>query len=425
MKNFVVATLVATFPFVSTAQLGGLVNKVKTKVNQRVDQKVDQAIDKGLDKAEGKSTASTSSSPTPGGTPATTEEPVLKSTSKFDFIAGEKIFYYENFEQEALGELPTGWNTNGTGEVTTLDKFPGKWLRLHHPFTYLTANKTEFGENYTIEFDIILQLKNNGWMYPQVSFGLFSSGTDPNSSNEFLKEANTYGCVTALFSPGEFKNTKVALKSYVDSKTYFAGEPKSLPELEQWYGKPVHMAIQVQKERFRMWANEVKIFDVPKGVPLNYVMNQLQIRVHHTNYNDSQYGIYISNLKMAKGLPDTRHKLIDEGKFSTTSILFDVNAATLKPESYGTIKEIAGILKEYKEVRIKITGHTDSDGNDKDNQQLSQQRAEAVKNSLVNEFGVEAARIETDGKGEAEPVADNKTKEGKAANRRIEMQVIK
>jgi OmpA-OmpF porin, OOP family len=426
MKNFAVATLLATFPFVGSAQLGGLVNKVKNKVNQRVDQKVDATIDKGLDKAEGKpagaSTASSSSASSGNTTP--TDEPVLKSTSKFDFIAGSTIFYYENFEQEAIGELPTGWNTNGTGEITTLDKYPGKWLRVHHPFTYLTANKAEFSENYTIEFDIILQLKNNGWMYPQVSFGLFSSGTETNTANDFLKDYDKYGAVTALLSPGEFKSSKVVLKSYVDGKSFFTGEPKSIPELEQWYGRPVHMAIQVQKERFRMWANEVKIFDIPKGVPLNYVMNQLQIRVHHTNYNDSQYGIYIGNIKMAKGLPDTRHKLIDEGKFSTTSILFDVNAATLKPESYGTIKEIAGILNEYPAVRIKITGHTDSDGNDKDNLSLSQKRAEAVKTALVNEYGIDGSRIETDGKGEAEPVAENKTKEGKAANRRIEMKVL-
>ncbi len=169
-----------------------------------------EAIDKELDKAEGKncSTSSSSSKPSNSTTAAPAEEPILKSTGKFDFIAGEKIFYYENFEQEAMGELPTGWNTNGTGEITTLDKYPGKWLRVHSPFTYLTANKTEFSENYTIEFDIILQLKNNGWMYPQVSFGLFSSGTETTTDNEFLKDYNKYGAVTALFSPGEFNKHK-------------------------------------------------------------------------------------------------------------------------------------------------------------------------------------------------------------------------
>lgn len=425
MKNIAVAVLLATVPFAGSAQLGSLMNKVKNKVNQRVDNKVDQAIDKELDKAEGKPASTSSSTSGNNTTAAPAEEPVLKSTGKFDFIAGEKIFYYENFEQEALGELPAGWNTNGSGEITTLDKYPGKWLRIHSPFTYLTANKTEFSENYTIELDLILQLKNNGWMYPQVSFGVFSSGTETTTDNEFLKDNNKYGCVTALISPAEMKSSRVVLKSHVDGKSFFTGEPKVLAELEQWYGKPVHIAIQVQKERYRMWVNEIKIFDIPKGVPVNYVMNQLQVRVHSTNYNDSQYGIYISNFKMAKGLPDTRHKLIDEGKFSTTSILFDVNAATLKFESFGTIKEVASILKEFKEVRIKIFGHTDSDGNDKDNLALSQKRSEAVKTALVNEYGIDATRIETDGKGEAEPVANNKTREGKAANRRIEMRVIK
>lgn len=428
MKTMALALIIVTLPFVGSAQLGGLVNKVKNKVNQRVDRKVDQAIDKELDKAEGKTSgggAAPASSSSSSQTATATEEPVLKSATKFDFIPGAQIVYYENFDQESIGELPQGWNTNGTGEVTTLDKFSGKWLRVHAPFTYLTGNTKELGENYTIEFDIILQLKNNGWMYPELSFGLFSSGTESNSANDFLKDYDNYAAVTASIMPGEYKSTKANLKSYVDGKSYFTGENKALGELEQWYGKPVHMAIQVQKERYRMWVNEVKLFDIPKAVPVTYVMNQLQIRVHHTNYSDAQYGIYISNIKMAKGVPDTRHKLVDEGKFSTTAILFDVNAATLKPESYGTIKEVAGILKEYKDLKIKITGHTDSDGNDKDNMELSQKRAAAVKTALVSEYGIEDARIETDGKGESEPVADNKTKEGKAANRRIDMQVIK
>ena len=177
MKNITLALVIAALPFAASAQFGGLANRIKNKVNQRADRRIDEAIDKGLDKAEGKSSANTAApASTNSSETAVTEEPAVKSTMKFDFIPGAQIVYYENFDQEALGELPTGWNTNGTGEITTLDKFPGKWLRVHAPFTYLTANKKELGENYTIEFDIILQLKNNGWMYPEVSFGLFSSG---------------------------------------------------------------------------------------------------------------------------------------------------------------------------------------------------------------------------------------------------------
>ncbi len=169
-----------------------------------------------------------------------------------------------------------------------------------------------------------------------------------------------------------------------------------------------------------MWINEEKVFDVPKGIPLGYTMNQLLFQVGHTNYNDNQYAVYMGNVKVATGKADTRHKLVEEGKFSTTGILFDVNSATIKPESNGTLKEIADVIKKFADVKVKIIGHTDGDGTEAANLELSKKRAEAVKNALANDFGIEAARMESDGKGEKEPVGDNKTKEGKAQNRRVE-----
>jgi OmpA-OmpF porin, OOP family len=131
-------------------------------------------------------------------------------------------------------------------------------------------------------------------------------------------------------------------------------------------------------------------------------------------------GYAISHIKIAKGLPDTRHKLIDEGKFSTTGILFDVNSYTILPESNGVLSEIAGVLTKHPELKIKIIGHTDSDGNDVANLELSKKRAAQVKQSLVSSFNVDAARIESDGAGESQPAGDNSTKEGKANNRRVE-----
>ena len=119
-------------------------------------------------------------------------------------------------------------------------------------------------------------------------------------------------------------------------------------------------------------------------------------------------------------MPDTRHKLVEEGKFSTTGILFDVNAATIKPESSGVLKEVAEAIKSNAGIRVKIIGHTDSDGSDAANLELSKKRSEAVKNALVKDFGVDASALESDGKGETQPVGDNKSKEGKAQNRRVE-----
>ena len=115
-----------------------------------------------------------------------------------------------------------------------------------------------------------------------------------------------------------------------------------------------------------------------------------------------------------------RNKLITEGKLVTYGIYFDVNKDVVKPESYGTLKEIATVLTENPDVRVKIVGHTDSDGADASNLDLSKRRGASVKNELVKTFGIDASRLESDGMGETQPVAPNDTPANKALNRRVE-----
>ncbi|TMI91767.1 MAG: OmpA family protein, partial [Bacteroidetes bacterium] len=82
--------------------------------------------------------------------------------------------------------------------------------------------------------------------------------------------------------------------------------------------------------------------------------------------------------------------------------------------------EMANVLKEISDLKVKIVGHTDADGNDVSNLDLSKRRADAVKDMLTKEFGIDASRMETDGKGESEPIDNNTTPAGKANNRRVE-----
>jgi outer membrane protein OmpA-like peptidoglycan-associated protein len=430
--KILVALLAIALPFFADAQFNGIMNKVKNKAKQRADNRVDREIDKALDDVEGKgakkeepaqktpavSKAETKEAPaTPMATP---EEPALTSFTKYDFIPGERVLYYDNFEGEALAELPTNWNTSGTGEVTTIDKYPGNWLRLHKPFTYLSSNTHSFGENFTVEFDLILNLKNNGWAYPEIYFGLMATRDEAPAGNNFLRDQQKYASIVTTILPAEFKNSKARVNSYLGGRSYFTGDNKMVETLENYYGRPLHFAMQVQKERVRIWINEEKMFDVPKGAPLGEVMNQLYFEVGHTNYKEEQYGVFVSNIKVATGKPDARHKLVEEGKFSTTGILFDFQSAVIKPESYAVIKDIATVLKDNSGIRIKVIGHTSSDGDDNANMELSKKRAAAVKEMLTTEFGIDAGRLESEGKGETQPAADNKTKEGKMLNRRVE-----
>lgn len=103
----------------------------------------------------------------------------------------------------------------------------------------------------------------------------------------------------------------------------------------------------------------------------------------------------------------------------TRGILFEINRASLKPESTGVINEIAALLKEHSDLKLSIEGHTDSDGDDATNLKLSEERALSVKNALVD-LGIDASRLQSKGLGESNPVSDNNTPEGKANNRRVE-----
>ena len=135
---------------------------------------------------------------------------------------------------------------------------------------------------------------------------------------------------------------------------------------------------------------------------------------------DNKDEFMVSNIRYAVGAADTRSKLITDGKLVTRGILFDTNSDVINASSYGVLKDIASVLAENPTVRIKIIGHTDSDGDNNANLTLSQKRAIAVKNMLSNEFNIDGSRMLTDGKGEVEPSDSNATAVGKANNRRVE-----
>lgn len=103
---------------------------------------------------------------------------------------------------------------------------------------------------------------------------------------------------------------------------------------------------------------------------------------------------------------------------------FDSGKAVLKQEAKTKLDDMASKLKGSNLEEITLVGHTDSVGSDEYNQRLSVKRAEAVKAYLINNGGIDANRVKTSGKGETQPVADNKTAEGRTQNRRIDIEVI-
>ncbi|KRW58012.1 OmpA family protein [Pseudomonas sp. TTU2014-080ASC] len=104
-------------------------------------------------------------------------------------------------------------------------------------------------------------------------------------------------------------------------------------------------------------------------------------------------------------------------------VKFDFDKSSVKEESYGDIKNLADFMNQYPQTTTVVEGHTDSVGSDAYNQKLSENRANAVREVLVNQYGVDSSRVSAAGYGESRPVADNATAEGRAVNRRVEAEV--
>jgi outer membrane protein OmpA-like peptidoglycan-associated protein len=131
--------------------------------------------------------------------------------------------------------------------------------------------------------------------------------------------------------------------------------------------------------------------------------------------------IMIGTVRIAAGGLELYDRLDRDGRVATHGILFATDSDVIRPESTPTLTEIGGMLERYPDLRLTIEGHTDSQGDEAHNQDLSNRRAQAVKAYLVESHKVDAGRLATAGLGEGQPVADNGTSEGRAQNRRVEL----
>jgi outer membrane protein OmpA-like peptidoglycan-associated protein len=107
-------------------------------------------------------------------------------------------------------------------------------------------------------------------------------------------------------------------------------------------------------------------------------------------------------------------------KLVLQGVNFDNDKATLLPEAEATLNEAAASLKEWGTVKVEVAGHTDSVASNAYNQELSQRRANAVRNYLISK-GIDANRLTAKGYGETMPIADNETEKGRYMNRRVEL----
>jgi OmpA-OmpF porin, OOP family len=430
MKHSIVLVVVACmfmFAYIATAQVKDPVKTTEKKSEQKVNQNVDQTINKGLnsiesgvkgmfkkkdknapDSASGQKKEAENPANAKDTAKVVQQEPTsLQTYSKFDFVPGEKVIFFDDFSGDNVGDFPAAWNTNGSAEIVTSNLFPGRWMKFSGRQAIWTDALLSLPENYTIEFDVVPTIGEEGRMtgyqfrlIQSVNPKAWDAGAVPGKAGFFyyIEYTGRPGYRTYINSE---EGKLLGLTGHIDNVN-----------LHCKVDKKYHISVWVQKSRVRLYQDENKIVDLPKAFPLTTV------KMDRIRFDEG--AALISNVRIAVGNPDMRSKLITEGKIVSYGIYFDVNSDKLKPQSYATLKGIADVLNENPDVRVKIVGHTDSDGSDATNLDLSKRRAASVKAELTKTFGIDAARMETDGKGETQPVAENNSVTNKALNRRVE-----
>ncbi len=419
-----ITLLISVFGF-SQITLDKVVKKTEKKVNQRVEKKVDKTIDKGLDKAEegiDNSTKTTKNSKpkteaknetTPKETkpsntnsevktPPTSQDKPTLTWAKYDFVPGTEIIFEDNQEGEQNGEFPSKWdlvqgnfenanfdgsnviyhikcNMNGGGGVTPMMK----------------NNKEDYlPEEFTIEFDAYFS-ENHGGHY--IIYLL-----------DYKNQRNLDKTIPI---------TKKWIRIYKNSvngenieQNYYPGYKSDMfDKTPKWR----HVAISFNKRALKVYLDDARVLNIP-----NLGYNPTGFTIGKQTVDGKDPG-YTKNFRFAKGAVPLYDKLLTDGKFVTTGIKFDVNKATLKPESIGTINYILKMMQDHPELKFSVEGHTDSDGDDSANLKLSEARAKVVMDKLI-ELGISKDRLTYKGLGESKPLVANDTPENKAQNRRVE-----
>ena len=389
---------------------------VERRVEQESAKKTDQVLDSILTPGNNED-AIPGENPAPGATEPPAEpgkassikvESGLQVYSNYDFEPGETLVWYDDFAPDAVGDFPAQWNTNGTGEIVTLSGTDGKWLKLANGSVYVPEFPNDLPENFTLEFDMI------------------TKGLDRQTSSTArllirLEEDQK------LFRSNSYAHVSIPLAQYIDAgirvQNRFNGETTVNNSLNLDVRNAVldraHLAFAINGPRLRLWMNERKLVDLPRFLEPG-VVRGLKFELTQLPGESKDQYLFLANLRIAETGEDLRSALLKEGRFTTTGIHFESGSSKLRPESAAVLQPLSELLKQQPELRLQIIGHTDADGETEANQELSLQRAAAVKTALTESYQVAAERLEVSGKGESQPLAENDTAHGKAQNRRVE-----
>jgi OOP family OmpA-OmpF porin len=371
------------------AQLGGLKDKLKKKAEDKVEEKIDKAMEGSeTDTTQAEEAQAAPAAKASGGT-ATSEDMTLYT--KYDFIPGDKVIFYDDLSGEEIGE------------------FPSRWKLVHGVFEIARKGN----ENY-------IMCTDEGYIAPKippaplppkytVEMEFYSAGPEHRGHWFFIEWMDAEDNEIAEFSMTNNEHTALTI----------LGDQIANKQLPTPLGAGDHtMRVMATATTLKCYIDNERVANVPAVEGFHPV----GFRVHMDPWSDeAENPMLMRSFRFAEGGKTMKQQLDETGRIITHGILFDSGSDRIKAESYKTLADIGKLLTENPDLRLSIEGHTDSDGAEDYNLDLSKRRANSVKTYLVETYKIDANRLEAKGLGETMPIDTNDSPEGKANNRRVEL----
>lgn len=315
--------------------------------------------------------------------------------ANYDFVPGDEILFYDDYSNDRVGDFPRRLDlVQGNWEIVEWQG--ARYFRATSNGTVAIPLPGALPDRFTVEFPVNLQHGN-------------------------ARVALTTG--PAFHAPShDYRGSSVSVWLGRAGLRPVGGEgPESFGRFDADRVREGIAPVRVMAdgEYMKIYVGEERVANAPNAVfPRS---DRLFLSV---SWAREDHPILIGPIRVAAGGRDLYDRLAREGRVTTRGILFATNSDRIRPESTPTLEEIGRMLEEHPDLRLRIEGHTDSDGEEAYNRELSERRAAAVERYLVERRGVDEARLETAGLGESQPVADNSTPEGKQHNRRVELVML-
>jgi outer membrane protein OmpA-like peptidoglycan-associated protein len=325
-----------------------------------------------------------------GATPAASGETATAKPGEgvwvnYDFVPGTRSLFVEDFSKDNVGDFPKRLEfidgnmevaERGGMRVLRVTSRPGKFaIKLTEPLP----------ERFTLEFDAVTEYAGD---YLILRF------------NDKATEDVRFRLHDGKGQGGVFGGTKQSLG--------FTSRP--ITPKETFRGR-----IMADGKYVKVYINDTRVGNIPNAE----IGRSNQILVEFPGSEEAPG--FLANVSVMEGGKKLYDALAEKGRVATQGIYFDTGSDRIRPESTPTLKEIGTMLKEHADLKLTIEGHTDNVGSAPANQTLSEKRAAAVRQYLIDTYQVEGVRLQAKGLGQTKPAGSNDTPEGRQQNRRVEL----